>query len=93
MCKSSRQFEVFRKGLPVSEDGPEHLHASSCEGDGGLVVVFSLGPLAVVEGAAVGAYQGCEDGLVEDAPQGLAATLGRFYVFSPTLHEIPQATG
>ena len=68
---SRESFHVFAEGLPVAEDGPEHVHASSREGDDGLVVAFSLGALAVIEGPAIGAPQGCEGGLIEDALQGL----------------------
>ena len=35
------------------EDGPEDVHAPSCEGDDGLVVAFTLASLAFVEGSAV----------------------------------------
>src|SRR6056297_1161662 len=73
MLQSSGHFEVFAEGLPVSENGPEHVHASPCEGDDGLVVAFSLGTLPVVEGAAVSASEGGECGLVEDAFEGLVA--------------------
>jgi hypothetical protein len=56
------------------QDGPEHVHASSCEGDDGLVVAFALGTLAVVEGAAVGSSERGEGCLIEDALEGLVAT-------------------
>lgn len=67
MLRSSGHFEVFAEGLPVVQDGPEHVHAATREGDDGLVMAFSLGALAVVEGAAVGAGERGEGGLVEDA--------------------------
>ncbi len=67
MHQSSDQFELFAEGRPVSEDGPEHVHASFGEGDDGLMVAFSFGAFAVIEGAAVWASEGGEGGLVEDA--------------------------
>ena len=74
MRRSSRQLEVFAEGRPVLEDGSGRVPESSGEGDDGLVVAFAFGALAVAEGAAVRAFERGEGGLVEDAPERLAAT-------------------
>ena len=58
------------------DDGPEDVHAASCESDDGLMVAFSLASLAVVEGAAVGVAERAEGGLVEDPLEALVAAGG-----------------
>src|SRR5208337_5158406 len=58
------------------EDGPEYVHAPSCEGNDGLVVTFTLASLAFVEGSAVGMVERAEGGLVEDAFEPLVAAVG-----------------
>jgi len=82
MARSSGCFESGLEGRPGVDDGPEHVHAAACEGDDGLVVAFSLAPLAGVEGAAVGVSERAEGGLVEDALEALVAAARR--LSSPT---------
>lgn len=58
MPQSSGQLEVFAEGLPVTEDGPEQVHASSREGDDGLMVAFSLVSCCRFCGQQVGLVEG-----------------------------------
>ncbi len=76
MRKSSSSFVVVLEGRSRLDDGPEHIHASPCERDDGLVVAFPLAPFAVVEGAAVAVSERAKGGLVEDALQPLVAAVG-----------------
>lgn len=68
MLLSSRFGRAGLVGPPVAEHGVEDVDAPACECDQRLVVPFSLGSLAVVEGAAGRVGRQCaERGLVEDA--------------------------
>ena len=53
MREARGNFEVVAERCPVLENGPEDVHRAAREGDDGLVVAFSFGAFAVVEGAAI----------------------------------------
>ena len=76
MAQSRGCFESGLEGRAGMEDGPEDVHAPSCEGDDGLVVAFTLASLAFVEGSAVVMVKRAECGLVEDAFESLVAAVG-----------------
>ena len=65
MAQSTDCFESALERRSAVNDGPEHVDVSACEGNDGLMVAFSLAPLAVVEGAAVVVGERAEGGLVE----------------------------
>ena len=75
MGQSSGCFEIRLKGHAGMEDGPEHVHAASCEGDDGFVVAFPLASFAVVEGAALVVVERAERGLVEHMVEALVAAV------------------
>ena len=66
-------FERGFEGRSGVEDCPEDVHPTTGKSDDGRVVTFTLTPLAVVEGAAVGMAERAEGGLVEDALEALVA--------------------
>src|SRR5271156_6782318 len=76
MGQSRRFLESGLEGRSGMEDGPEYVHAPSCEGNDGLVVAFTLASLAFVEGSAVVMVERAEGGLVEDAFEPLVAAVG-----------------
>ena len=74
MRKSSRSGMVNSVWLPGSQDGVQDVDASAGQSDEGLVMPFSFGAFAVVEGAAGRvSLQGAERGLVEDPFEGFVA--------------------
>jgi hypothetical protein len=76
MRRSRGCFEPGLEGGAGLEDGPEDIDAPAGQGDDGLMVAFSLAPLAVVEGAAVVMTERAEGGLVEDALEAFVAADG-----------------
>jgi hypothetical protein len=52
MGVSSSCFESSFERLSGTEDSPEYIDASAGESDDGLVVAFSLAPLAIIESPA-----------------------------------------
>jgi hypothetical protein len=64
-------------GLAGAQDGVQDVDAASCERDDGLVVGFSFGALAGVEGLAGGVAERAEGRLEEDAFERLVAARRR----------------
>ena len=60
----------------VAEHGVEHVAASACECDEGLVVALALGDLAVVVGTGDGVAESRESGKEQRAFEDFVASFG-----------------